>query len=431
VDKIEVTAPITGKINATPNPICFGQRSVMISWNTNDPAGAEVRVSTGSDDEKLVTQGGKSGQVEIPWITGSTVYEFRLYAASRPNVALASVRARREIESALAVLREIADEVTRGNVEMAELSRFMAAVVPICLESTEIRELFQNWEKHGFHITPVHFYQPIPDTQSLPETLWERPSELVGIDMNDAMQLDLLRNHFPKFRHEYDHFPTEPTGERNQFYLNNHLFDGVDALAAYCMIRHFQPRLIVEVGSGFSSLILGEAAARNQDSALICIEPFPREFLKQGFPGLHRLIEKKVEDIDLEFFSELHSGDVLFIDSSHTVKIGGDVNYLFLEVLPRLEPGVVVHVHDIFLPFEYRRDWVLDEFRFWTEQYLLQAFLTFNSEFEVLMTNSYLAHGYLEDLKAAFPSLEKLKTTRPNSVRWGGGSFWMRRKVQN
>jgi hypothetical protein len=148
----------------------------MISWDTNDPAGAEVRVSTGPDDEKLVTQGGKSGQVEIPWITDSTVYEFRLYAASRPNVALDSVRARREIESAPAALREIADEVTRGNVEMAELSRFVAAVVPICLESTEIRELFQNWEKHGFHVTPVHFYQPIPDTQSLPDTLWERPS---------------------------------------------------------------------------------------------------------------------------------------------------------------------------------------------------------------------------------------------------------------
>ena len=124
---------------------------------------------------------------------------------------------------------------------------------------------------------------------------------------------------------------------------------------------------------------------------------------------MHSLIEKKVEDIDLEFFSQLESGDVLFIDSSHTVKIGGDVNYLFLEVLPRLKPGVIVHVHDIFLPFEYRRDWVMEEFRFWTEQYLLQAFLTFNSEFEVLMANSYLAHGYLEDLKAAFPSLEKLQ----------------------
>ena len=100
------------------------------------------------------------------------------------------------------------------------------------------------------------------------------------------------------------------------------------------------------------------------------------------------------------------------------MRIGGDVNYLFLEVLPRLKPGVIVHVHDIFLPFEYRRDWVLDELRFWTEQYLLQAFLTFNSEFEVLIANNYLNYYHRQDLEAAFPHLEC----------WGGGSFWMRRR---
>jgi hypothetical protein len=202
----------------------------------------------------------------------------------------------------------------------------------------------------------------------------------------------------------------------------------MDALVAYCMVRQFQPGLIIEIGSGFSSLLLAQAAARNGSSNLTCIEPFPREVVQKGFPGLQSLIEKKVQDIDLEFFSQLESGDFLFIDSSHTVKIGGDVNYLFLEVLPRLKPGVIVHIHDIFLPVEYRRDWVMGEFRFWSEQYLLQAFLTFNSEFEVLMANRYLAHKYLKDLKAAFPSLEKLTAISKNSAGWGGGSFWMRRK---
>src|SRR5207248_11512645 len=153
----------------------------------------------------------------------------------------------------------------------------------------------------------------------------------------------------------------------------------------------------------------------------ICIDPFPGELLRSGsIPALQSLIEKKVQDLDVEFFSQLDPGDVLFIDSSHTVKMGGDVNYLFLEVLPRLRPGVLVHVHDIFLPFEYRRDWVLDECRFWTEQYLLQAFLAFNSEFEVLMANSYLKHYHEEDLKAEFPTLR----------RWEGGSFWMRRSTE-
>ena len=413
MDNKKPTAQITGNIIANPNPVCFGQRCV-ISWETNDPAGAEVRVSTGPDDERLVTLGGMSGHVEIPWITDSKVYEFRLYASSHPDLPIDFVKARREIESAPIVLHEIADEVKRGNIDMSELSRFIAAVMPLCLQRTERRELFLNWERHGFHVTPVHFYEPIPDTQSLPETLWTQRSELVGMDMNDSVQLDLLRNHFPKFRDEYQNVPAEPPpGQRRPF-------RGTDVLVAYCMVRHFQPRRIIEVGSGFSSLVLAQAAAKNKNSTLICVDPFPGELFRMNsnIPALQSLIEKKIQDVDVEFFSQLESGDILFIDSSHTVKIGGDVNYLFLEVLPRLNPGVIVHVHDIFFPFEYRRHWVLDEFRFWTEQYLLQAFLTFNSEFQVLLANYYLSRYYKEHLQAAFPDLR----------RWIGGSFWMRRQ---
>jgi methyltransferase family protein len=430
VIKARQRSTITGKILAMPNPVPSDEGSaVVISWETNDPSGGEIRVATSAREEKLVTRGGKCGRIEIDWIADSTEYEFRLYPASRPDRQLASIKVRRDGYSSHPLLGEVALEVTRGKIEVSLLSRFLVKVIPRCLRSTKFPEIFQLWERHGFHVTPVHFYQPIPDTQSLPETLWDRPSELVGIDMNDVMQLDLLRNHFPEFRHEYDQFPVQPTGEPSRFHFNNGLFDGTDALVAYCMIRHFQPRLIVEVGSGFSSLLAAEAIAKNKNSALICIDPFPLDFLRQGFPGLRSLIENKVEDIDLEFFSQLQSADILFIDSSHTVKIGGDVNYLFLEVLPRLKPGVIVHVHDIFLPFDYRRDWVKDRLRFWTEQYLLQAFLTFNSEFEVLMANHYLVHRYLEDLKAAFPNLESLKAALPGSVKWDGGSFWMRRRA--
>jgi hypothetical protein len=268
-------------------------------------------------------------------------------------------------------------------------------------------------------VTPVHFYQPIPDTRSLPGTLWDRPSKLVGIDMNDSVQIDLLRRQFPKFRNEYEQLPTKSTGTPTEFYLTNGLFEGMDALVAYCMVRHFQPHLIVEIGGGFSSLLLGQALAKNNSSNLICIEPFPQDFLRQGFPGLHSLIGKKVQDIGLDFFSKLGRGDILFIDSSHTIKIGGDVNYLFLEVLPRLKPGVIVHVHDVVLPFEYPREWVIEKLRFWTEQYLLQAFLTFNSGFEVLMANYYISNFHEHDVKVAFPTLPSR----------GRGSFWMRRKA--
>lgn len=418
MDNTNQSETITGKISATPNPISFGEQCAVISWETDDPGGGEIRVVTSAHEEKLVTRGGRSGRVAIDWIMDSTEYEFRLYPASQPNKPVDSVKVRRDSDSLHPLLAEAALEVARRNINVTGLSHFIAKVLPACVHNAKFREIFRLWERHGFHVTPAHFYQPIPDTQSLPETLWNRPSELVGIDMNDAMQLDLLRNHFPKFRPEYDLFPVKPTGEAGRFYSNNGLFDGTDALVAYCMIRHFQPRLIIEVGSGFSSLIAAEAIAKNKNSALICIEPFPQDFLRRGFPGLQSLIEKRVEEIDYGFFSQLDCGDILFIDSSHTIRIGGDVNYLFLEVLPRLKPGVIVHVHDIFFPFDYRRDWVLDELRFWTEQYLLQAFLSFNSDFEVLMANHYLAHYYLEDFKRTFP----------HSPWWSGGSFWMRRK---
>ncbi len=391
----------------------------MISWETNDPSGSEIRVATPAHKEKVVVEGGKAGRVEIHWIQNSTEYEFRLYAASRLHKSIDSVKVKGNSNSLHPLLTEAALEVKRGNIGVAALSDFIAKVLPSCVHNSKFREIFRLWERHGFHVTPVHFYQPIPNTQSLPETLWNQASELVGIDMNDPMQLDLLRNHFPKFRGEYDQFSAEPTDSPVRFHLNNGLFDGTDALVAYCMIRHFQPRLIIEVGSGFSSLVAAEAIAKNKGSALICIEPFPMDFLRKGVLGLHSLIEKKVEDVDLEFFSQLCSGDILFIDSSHTVRIGGDVNYLFLEVLPRLKAGVIVHVHDIFFPFDYRRDWVMDELRFWAEQYLLQAFLTFNSQFEVLMANAYLGHRHMEDLKRTFA----------NSPWWGGGSFWMRRRA--
>jgi len=420
VNKKKRAKEFTGKIFAQPNPIYFGQGGVVISWQTDDPTGAEIRVVPGNEQEKVVTRRGKSGQIEIPWIEDSRVYEFRLYGASRPDVVLDRVKARRAVESASTALDQIAEEVNYGNIDMGELSRFVEAVIPAFLKTKAVAEVFRQWERSGFHVTPVHFYQPIPDTRSLSEALWEQPSQLAGIAMNESTQLELLTKHFPKFRDEYEQLPTKSVAKENRFYVNNTLFGGVDALVAYCMVRHFKPGLIIEVGSGFSSLVLAEATEKKKGSGLICIEPFPRKFLREGFPGLKSLIEKKVQDIDLEFFSQLKSGDILFIDSSHTVKMGGDVNYLFLEVLPRLRPGVIVHVHDIFLPFEYRRDWVLDECRFWTEQYLLQAFLTFNSEFEVLMANSYLKHYHEADLKAAFPTLN----------RWEGGSFWMRRRIQ-
>ena len=254
------------------------------------------------------------------------MYDFRLYAASQPDTPIDSVQVRRDLESAPVVLKEIADEVLRGNIDMAELSRFVAAVIPTCLQA-QVSRAVPELGATRFPCYSGTLLSANSHTQSLPETLWDRPSELIGVDMNESVQLDLLRK-LSKISREYEQFPTKRLGGRGVF-ISITFFDGADALVAYCMVRHFKPRLIIEIGGGFSSLVLGEAAAKNSSSALICIEPFPQDFLKRGFPGLHSLIEKRVEDVELEFFSQLGSGDILFIDSSHTIKIGGDVNYLF------------------------------------------------------------------------------------------------------
>jgi len=427
----EASSPIrvTGEIAASPNPIPFakGGRTVL-TWETNDPKSAEVRVSTSEAGEKLVSRG-RFGSVEVDWIESGTDYVFNLYSATEPKRSLANITVRRSDRSWENILGQVVEGARSKNIDLGEIAGFIAKVMPRCLYGARFPEFFRMWEQHGFHVTPVHFYQPIPDTRTLQESLWTRTSDLLGIDMNEAMQLDLLCNCFPNFRDEYEQFSMAPPDRPGQFYLNNGRFDGTDALAAYCMVRHFRPRLIIEVGSGYSSLVMGEAATKNKNSPLICIEPFPLDFLSKGFPGLGSLIEKKVEEVKLDFFSQLTSGDILFIDSSHTVKIGGDVNYLFLEVLPRLKPGVIVHVHDILFPFDYRRDWVMDELRFWTEQYLLQAFLAFNADFEVLMCNSYLGLYHLEDFKSTFPNSPWWADKRIGVPR-GGGSFWMRRKLK-
>lgn len=287
------------------------------------------------------------------------------------------------------------------------------------------KRTFPFWEQLGLHVTPVHFYEPIPDTRALDEAIWSHESSMVGVDLNPDGQLSLLDKLTTQYRHEYEAFPTAPTGVAHQFHLRNRYFGAVDAEVLYALIRHFRPTRVIEVGSGYSTLLAAQALVKNQDESseptpeLIAIEPYPNEVLRSGVPGLSQLITMPVQQVSLSEFETLGSNDVLFIDSSHTLRIGGDVQYEFLEILPRLAQGVLVHVHDIFLPAPYPRSWVMERRRFWTEQYLLQAWLAFNNAFEVLWAGNYLHLHHPERLEEAFPSYDRL-TSQP-------GSFWMRR----
>ena len=285
--------------------------------------------------------------------------------------------------------------------------------------------LFSLWESLGVHITPNHFYQPIPDTRTLKDELWLRQSELVGVNMNEQKQIRLL-NQFLRFKEEYDASPKNKASKPYKYYINNPNFGAVDAEILYCIIRHFKPKKIIEIGSGYSTYLSAQAIFKNEEengnkTELIAIEPYPNEVLKSGFPGLSKLIPTKIEEIDLSEFNELKENDILFIDSSHVLKIGNDVQYEYLEILPRLNKGVIIHIHDIFLPSEYPKKWVLEMHRFWNEQYLLQAFLAFNSAFEVLWAGSYMHLRHPEKLEKAFSSY--------NRKMVGPGSLWIRKKV--
>ena len=140
------------------------------------------------------------------------------------------------------ILKQVIAEAAKGNIDPEQLARFVAELAPRCVNSTRYPEFFRLWEERGIHLTPVHFYQPIPDTRRLPESLWTERSDLAGIEMNDAAQLDLLRNSFPKFRIEYDEFPTAATDNPLEFYFDNGRFGGTDALVTYAMVRHLQTR---------------------------------------------------------------------------------------------------------------------------------------------------------------------------------------------
>ena len=250
-----------------------------------------------------------------------------------------------------------------------------------------LRTVFIFFQRLGLNVTPNHYYQPIPDLASLDDDVFTRRTELKGIDLDLRKQAGLARKFGQDYGNEYQAFPKTDPGVPGTYFLNNRDFGPVDAEILYGLIRKFKPRRIIEIGSGNSTLLTAQAVLENKklDDAgceFIAVEPYPRKMLAEGLPGLSRFIQSPVQKVPFAEFEKLGKNDILFIDSSHVLKIGGDVQYEYLEILPRLKPGVLVHIHDIFLPAEYPRTWVFDLFRFWNEQHLLQAFLAFNDKFE-------------------------------------------------
>ena len=257
--------------------------------------------------------------------------------------------------------------------------------------------------RFGVTLMPLHYYTPVPNIIELEKTrhIWAKKSSLPGIKADiDDQERHLLETCLP-FQSEY--------GSKM-----NALSDGVQAFgpgfgyietqALHAVVRSFKPSRIIEVGSGVSTYCMSEAANLNRkesgkDAQITSIEPYPSQPLRSL--GVD-LIVKPVQTVNISTFEELEKDDLLFIDSTHTFKPGGDVNFLILEVLPCLKPGVVVHIHDIFLPYDYQRD-VLQTFMHWSETSLLRAFLVNNSNARIFFSMSMLHYERADALKRAFP----------------------------
>jgi hypothetical protein len=253
-------------------------------------------------------------------------------------------------------------------------------------------------DRWGYHIRPIHYYEPIPDFRAITLEQITRRREFAGIDFHWDEQLALL-NELSGYQEEL---------RTLVFDFENGFFSGFDAAVYYSLIRHLKPQRIIEIGGGYSTRI---AAAALREGKLICIEPYPERL--NGIGPSVELIQKRVEEIDVDFFSCLEANDILFIDSSHAVRFGSDVCYEFLELLPRLAPGVWIHVHDIFFPHDYPAEWLIERRMALNEQYLLEAFLSFNQKFQGALANYWLCFDHPDAAARLWPT--------------GGSSLWMKR----
>jgi hypothetical protein len=275
-------------------------------------------------------------------------------------------------------------------------------------------------DRLGYDVLLRHYYSPVPDVRALPESVWNRQSPLDGVALDLDQQLEFLETRLGQFVPEFSP-PLQGSPKQQEFFLDNGRYGRVDAEILFAMVRQFEPKLIIELGSGRSTQVIQAALAGNQSRGISArhwvIDPFPSELI-QANSGSAEIEERSVTDLSGNRFAALSQGDILFVDTTHTVKMASDVNFLVLDVLPSLAPGVVVHFHDIFLPWEYPRAWLEKLRRFWAEQYLLQAFLAFNGSFEVLLAAHAIARQHPERLRRVVPTF---------ATGVEPAAFWIRR----
>lgn len=264
-----------------------------------------------------------------------------------------------------------------------------------------------------------HFYSAIPSQADRIRAMSANPTPApLPLDLAPCDQALLLRSFLP-YRDDCP-FPDEATPPF-RYHFNNDTFAWTDGFMLHAMMRWFRPQRIIEIGSGNSSALMLDVRELflRGNLGLTFIEPHAalvRSLMKPGDADRTELIDRQVQDVDPTVFRSLQANDILFVDSTHVSKAGSDVNYIFFEILPLLTPGVIIHFHDIFYPFEYPREWI-SEGRAWNELYLLRAFLMHNLNYRVLLGNSYVHHRFHGWMARHYPRL----------LRNPGGSLWLQK----
>ena len=280
---------------------------------------------------------------------------------------------------------------------------------------TEMKATVKILDTIGVFPIGDHYYEPLAAPAKHIKPLG-RPRHLPALRLNLAKQIEFLSE--LRFGAELQNLPLT-SSDPQQYCFQNLSFGAGDGEILYAMVRSFKPRRIIEVGAGYSTLMIREALRRNDsDCRHICVEPYEVPWLEQVGVEVAR---KRVQDLPVSLFQELKADDILFIDSSHMIRPQGDVLFEILEVLPSLKPGVLVHFHDIFTPRDYPDAWVFDLRRFWNEQYLLEAYLSENPRYEVLLATNQLFYDAREPFLEACPVLRQ----HPDCACLG--SLWLRR----
>ena len=264
-------------------------------------------------------------------------------------------------------------------------------------------------------VKPLHYYSPVPDIDQLKNNIerWYRRGNWSAIDLNVDGQLRLLDDLQP-FSSEYEKLPSFAEIAMAGYGPG---YGEVEAHLLHCILRYLKPRRVIEVGSGLSTYFIAAALEQNRtetqtESNLVCIEPFPNTKLEELI-ALHGGVLKtsEVQDVEPSLFEMLQPGDVLFIDSTHVSKLGSDVNFLYLDVLPLLQQGVWVHIHDI--PFPYLsappEHPLFDLYLLWNEAALVKGFLMYNSAFTIRISQSYLHHEHPDSLANFFGAYDRTK----------------------